>query len=149
MGLSGKQSIQLTHQLRSLHDGILVGIETILADDPKLTVREWKGNNPQPIVLDSQLRLPPTAKICKHPDKTCWILSLSEDKGKAHDNAEILTFESENQKLVPLEKAMKKISEMGITSLMVEGGATVITAFLNAKIADVVVITITPWLIGV
>ncbi len=148
LGLSGKQSIQLTHQLRSLHDGILVGIETILADDPKLTVREWKGNNPQPIVLDSQLRLPPTAKICKHPDKTCWILSLSEDKGKAHDNAEILTFESENQKLVPLEKAMKKISEMGITSLMVEGGATVITAFLNAKIVDAVVITITPWLIG-
>ncbi len=73
---------------------------------------------------------------------------MSEDKGKAHDNAEILTFESENQKLVPLEKAMKKISEMGITSLMVEGGATVITAFLNAKIVDAVVITITPWLIG-
>jgi riboflavin-specific deaminase-like protein len=148
LGLSGKHSIQLTHQLRSLHDGILVGIETILADDPQLTVREWQGNNPQPIVLDSQLRLPPTAKICKHPDKTCWILSLSEDKENIHDIAKILAFESENQKLVPLDKAMKKINEMGINSLMVEGGATVITAFLNAKIVDAVVITITPWLIG-
>ncbi|NNE39263.1 MAG: RibD family protein [Gammaproteobacteria bacterium] len=148
LGLSGNQSIQLTHQLRSLHDGILVGIETILTDDPRLTVREWQGNNPQPIVLDSQLRLPPTAKICNHPDKNCWILTLSEGSNKYNNNADVLTFEGTDQNLIPLEKAMRTINNMGITSLMVEGGATVITAFLKAKIADAIVLTITPWLIG-
>jgi diaminohydroxyphosphoribosylaminopyrimidine deaminase/5-amino-6-(5-phosphoribosylamino)uracil reductase len=148
LGLSGKQSIQLTHQLRSLHDGILVGIETILADDPRLTVREWQGKNPQPVILDSQLRLPPTARICNHPDKTCWVLTLADVNNNYKDRVQILNFPANDLNLVPLKPGVKKIKEMGISSLMVEGGATVITAFLKAKLADAIVLTITPWLIG-
>ena len=60
---SGPEATRLTHQLRSLHDGIWVGIGTVLSDDPQLTVREWEGDNPQPIVLDSQLRTPASAKF--------------------------------------------------------------------------------------
>src|SRR5687768_14040118 len=63
LALSGLESTCLTHQLRSLHDGILVGISTVLTDNPQLSVREWDGPSPQPIVLDSHLRMPATARL--------------------------------------------------------------------------------------
>src|SRR5512143_1701471 len=66
--LSGPETKQITHRLRALHDGILVGIGTVLADDPHLTVRHARGENPQPVVLDSRLRTPVEARlIAGHP----------------------------------------------------------------------------------
>ena len=59
--LSSRESMTLTHRLRSLHQGILVGIGTVLADDPQLTVRLVDGPSPQPVVLDSGLRFPDSA----------------------------------------------------------------------------------------
>lgn len=140
----------LTHQLRSLHDGILVGIGTVLSDDPQLTVREWTGTNPQPIVLDSQLRTPQSAKICHHPDKQCWILTVRSDTESLGEQVEILAVHSadESQQRVPLEEAMNLLRERGIKSLMVEGGATIITAFLKARMADALVLTVAPRLVG-
>ena len=79
LALSGAEATRLTHQLRSIHDGILVGIGTVLTDDPQLTVREWSGPNPQPIVLDSQLRMPVNARLCQHADKNCWVLTRIKD----------------------------------------------------------------------
>jgi riboflavin-specific deaminase-like protein len=80
LSLSGPESLCLTHQLRSMHDGILIGIGTVLSDDPQLTVRHWVGHNPQPIVLDSQLRIPAKARLCCLPDKRCWVLTTVDDK---------------------------------------------------------------------
>ncbi|MEX2352778.1 MAG: RibD family protein [Gammaproteobacteria bacterium] len=146
--LSGTESTRLTHQLRSLHDGILVGIGTVLSDDPQLTVREWHGPNPQPIVLDSRLRMPQTAQLCHHPDKQCWILTTHSDTGKLGNKVEVISINAAEQEHVPLKEAMKMLWEKGIGSLMVEGGATIITAFLKARMADVLVLTIAPRLIG-
>ncbi|GIT21186.1 MAG: dihydrofolate reductase family protein [Pseudomonadota bacterium] len=150
LNFSCKESTQLTHQLRSLNDGILVGIGTVLCDDPQLTVREWTGPNPQPIVLDSQLRTPPNAKICNHPDKQCWILTVDSDSNYTVDNSEILTVQGndKNYEDVPLEIAMKLLREKGIRSLMVEGGATVITAFIQARMVDAIILTVAPKLVG-
>lgn len=147
LSLSGTKSIQLTHQLRSLHDGILVGIETVLTDDPQLTARDWNGPNPQPIVLDSLLRMPVNARLCHHPDKKCWILTVSAEPEEMEDKLEILCFNNADEKRVPLDKAMNLIRQKGIASLMVEGGGTVITAFLKARIVDAIVITIAPKII--
>ena len=58
MVLSDKESMILTHQIRSIHDAILVGIGTVLSDDPQLTVRKVQGKNPQPIILDTNLKFP-------------------------------------------------------------------------------------------
>ncbi|MGK0238513.1 MAG: diaminohydroxyphosphoribosylaminopyrimidine deaminase [Candidatus Pelagisphaera sp.] len=150
VSFSGDESMKLTHQLRSLHDGILVGIGTVLSDNPQLTVRKWTGPNPQPIVLDSQLRTPQSAKICHHPDKDCWILTVRPDAESLGDQVDILAVHSadENQRQVPLEEAMRLLRERGIKSLMVEGGATVITAFLKARLADALVLTVAPRLVG-
>lgn len=150
MSFSGDESMELTHQLRSLHDGILVGIGTVLSDNPQLTVRKWTGPNPQPIVLDSQLRTPQSAKICHHPDKDCWILTVRPDAESLGDQVDILAVHSAdgNQRQVPLEEAMRLLRERGIKSLMVEGGATVITAFLKARLADALVLTVAPRLVG-
>ena len=148
LALSSKNSIRLTHQLRSLHDGILVGIETVLADDPQLTVREWQGENPQPIVLDSLLRMPDTARLCQHPDKRCWILTTRSTSREMQDHTEVMTMECDDEERVPLESALELLLNKGIRSLMVEGGATVITAFLEAQLVDAVVLTIAPRFVG-
>jgi riboflavin-specific deaminase-like protein len=148
LSLSGEKSIQLTHQLRSLHDGILIGIQTVLSDDPQLTVRNWHGSNPQPIVLDSLLRIPETAKLCHHPDKKCWVLTLSPLTGLYGDKLEILTVDSDGAKHVSLNAALALLREKGITSLMVEGGAKIITAFLSSGMVDAIVLTIAPSIVG-
>jgi riboflavin-specific deaminase-like protein len=148
LGLSGTESTRLTHQLRSLHDGILVGIGTVLTDDPQLTVREWAGSNPQPIVLDSRLRMPPTARLCRRSDKNCWVLTSLKDGSEFGSQVEIITLESDAEGRVNLRAALALLWEKGIRMLMVEGGSQVITAFLKAQLADALVLTIAPTLVG-
>jgi riboflavin-specific deaminase-like protein len=150
--LSSESSSQITHQLRSLHDGILVGIETVLSDNPQLTVRHWRGNNPQPIVLDSRLRMPSDSKLQHHPDKKCWILTVEKEQKilkKFNDKQfKIFQIESAEDDFVPLLAAMKTLREKGTKSLMVEGGARVITEFLKLGLADAIVITMVPKILG-
>lgn len=148
LGLSGAESLRLTHQLRSLHDGILVGIGTVLTDDPQLTVPEWPGANPQPIVLDSQLRMPPTARLCQRADKTCWVLTRLKATDGFGGKADIITLEADAEGRVNLREALSLLWQKGIRTLMVEGGSHVITAFLKAQLADALVLTIAPTLVG-
>lgn len=148
LGLSGAEAMRLTHQLRSLHDGILVGIGTVLTDDPQLTVREWSGASPQPIVLDSHLRMPPTARLCQRSDKDCWVLTRLKDDSAFDGNAEIITLEGDAEGRINLREALNLLWEKGIRTLMVEGGSQVITAFLKAQLADALVLTIAPTLVG-
>ena len=148
LALSGTEATQLTHQLRSIHDGILVGIGTVLSDDPQLTVREWTGPNPQPIVLDSRLRMPATARLCHHPDKNCWVMTMHPTAGDLGDQVEIFSMISAEQEHVPLLQSLALMRDKGINSLMVEGGATIITAFLRSQMADALVLTVSPQLVG-
>lgn len=65
--ISGPASLRMTHALRAAHDGILVGVGTVVADDPSLTTRHWPGPSPVPIVLDTHLRTPPGCKLLRRP----------------------------------------------------------------------------------
>lgn len=148
LALSGTESTRLTHQLRSLHDGILVGVGTVLTDDPQLTVREWAGANPQPIVLDSRLRMPPTSRLLRHSDKHCWVFTSLKAESGFGGRIKIITLAGDAEGRVNLREALTYLWNKGIRMLMVEGGSHVITAFLKAQLADALVLTIAPTLIG-
>jgi riboflavin-specific deaminase-like protein len=146
LALSSTQSCRLTHQLRSLHDGILVGIDTVLADDPQLSVRHWQGASPQTIVLDSHARLPASARL-RNGERPCWVLSSApcDDIGTG---AQLLRVAADANGRVDLSAALTLLYQRGIKRLMVEGGASVITALLRAELADALVLTIAPLLVG-
>lgn len=148
--LSSDAGERLTHQLRSLHDGILVGIGTVLADDPRLTVREWSGDDPRPVVLDSQLRMPADSRLCRNSGdggQRCWVLTTPEAATQRSD-CELIEVPGDDDGHVRLRPALRTLHERGIRHLMVEGGAAVITAFLRSGLADATVLTVAPVLLG-
>jgi len=151
--LSSGKSYEMTHLLRSRHDALLVGINTVLVDDPRLTVRFCAGDNPQPVVLDSRLRFPDGARLLAHPDKHPLLFTTAaalpgeiarlEAKG-----ASIQVMPGDGLGRVDLIAALQDLTQRGVRHLMVEGGATVINSFLHGRLVDYCVITVVPRLIG-
>lgn len=151
--LSGEQSMKMTHRLRAENDAILVGIGTVLADDPQLTVRLAQGNNPQPVVLDSQLRLPLDSFLAdRHPLKP-WVFAAADapDLKRQELTARgirVFIVASDADGMLDLGEILKTLSAQGIGSVMVEGGLEVISRFLASGLVDRVVITISPRFTG-
>jgi 3,4-dihydroxy 2-butanone 4-phosphate synthase/GTP cyclohydrolase II len=151
--LSNPHSQALTHQLRSLHDAVLVGINTVLADDPQLTVRLVKGKNPRPVVLDGRLRLPLSSKLLRPPCvppivATTTKASAQREKALREAGAQIIRLRSRRNGFVDLRQLLTHLHQLGIRSLMVEGGAKVITDFLTMQLVDQMVVTIAPLVVG-
>jgi GTP cyclohydrolase II len=151
--LSSEKSFAMTHLLRSRHDALLVGINTVLVDDPRLTVRLCKGDNPQPVVLDSRLRFPDDANLLAHPDKhpllfTTAAAAAGEFARLEARGASIHVMPKDRVGRVDLIAALQCLADKGVTRLMVEGGATVINSFLQSHLVDYCVITVVPKLIG-
>jgi 3,4-dihydroxy 2-butanone 4-phosphate synthase/GTP cyclohydrolase II len=141
----------LTHSLRAMHDAILVGIGTVLADNPRLNVRLVAGKDPQPVILDSRLRFPPYANLLRN-GRAPWI--AASEGADAHRQqaleaagAKIFRIPSTNGWL-DLNYLLEYFKMMGIDSLMVEGGAQIITSFLSSRLVDQIVLTIAPLLVG-
>jgi len=153
LALSGALSMTMTHQLRAAHDAILVGIGTVLADNPHLTVRLVAGRHPQPIVADSRLRLPLNAHLlCQHP-LSPWIAAGEEaDAGRQKvleaAGARVLRLPMNARGQVNLTALLDQLGALGIRSLMVEGGARIITSFLADRLVDHIVLTVAPRLVG-
>lgn len=152
LSLSGPSSLQLTHELRAAHDAILVGIETVLSDNPKLNVRLVPGSDPQPIVVDSRLRLPESAHLMERGRGT-W-LAVTSDAGEEEERravargADVLRTRALDNGWVDLEALLARVSERGVSHVLVEGGARILTSFLRARLADYVVITVAPQFVG-
>jgi 3,4-dihydroxy 2-butanone 4-phosphate synthase/GTP cyclohydrolase II len=151
--LSGKKSFEMTHLLRSRHDALLVGINTVLVDDPRLTVRLCAGDNPQPVVLDSRLRFPDDARLLSHPDRrpllfTTAAAPLGEIARLEAKDAAVHVLPTDDLGRVDLIPALKCLAGMGVKSLMVEGGATVINSYLQSRLVDYCIITLVPKFIG-
>lgn len=151
--LSGEESKRMTHRLRTLHDAILVGIGTILADDPQLTARLVPGKNPQPVILDSALHFPLGAQLLQHTDHLPWIAAtdkadIDRQEGLEQAGARVLRFPGDALGFVPLTPLLQRLAAEGINSIMVEGGARVIGSFLSAGLVNQVVITIAPRFVG-
>lgn len=145
--ISGPDSLKFTHGLRAAHDAILVGIDTVLSDDPQLNVRFANGKNPQVVVLDSSLRLPLEAAMLKNENKP-WVFCISEADLQAQKDLEVSGVRVErqivNSKWVDLPLMLARLDQLGIQSVMVEGGGRVISSFLAAGLADRAMVTIAP-----
>lgn len=152
VAISGPESQKMTHELRASHDAILVGVGTVLVDNPQLTVRLTAGPHPQPIVLDSHLRLPLTASLLKHPTKHLWLAATRPPVDRAialeAAGARILRLPADQVGRVALPALLDKLGELGIQRLMVEGGASVINAFLEQRLVNKLIVTIAPKLLG-
>ncbi len=161
--LSGPESRLLTHRLRSQHDAILVGIGTVLADDPSLTVRyvESPGTSlskefprhPRPVIVDSRLRFPLTARMLHANPNPPW-LALTElappERVEAAEKAglELIRLPSGPEGHVPLGPLLEALAARAISSVMVEGGARILSAFLRQWLADLLCVTIAPRFVG-
>ncbi|MCP5094690.1 MAG: GTP cyclohydrolase II [Chloroflexi bacterium] len=152
LAISGPESMSLTHQLRADHDAILVGIGTILADNPRLSVRLVAGDSPQPIILDSSLRFPTDARLLQG-SKQPWIFTTQNaDIEREHaltlQGARVIRLPQGENGRINLKILLNHLATHNINSVMVEGGAQIITSFLAAHLVDRIVLTIAPMFIG-
>lgn len=150
--ISCPESMRMTHQLRTRHDGILVGIGTVMSDNPSLTARIGLGKNcsqPRPIVLDSRLRTPAESRLFTHKLRPIVATTLFSDQTH-QDNleADVICLPATTDGEVALEPLLSQLGSMGIRSVMVEGGGRIITSFLKAQIANQAIITIAPVFAG-
>ncbi len=150
--LSGPESMNMTHRLRAAHDAILVGIGTVVADNPLLTVRLEEGQHPQPVILDTHLRTPLEASVLQHPKPPLIACSAGSNVDRVHEldaaGARVLAIAAGPDGRVSLPALLQRLAQLGFGTLMVEGGSQVITSFVRERLADALVITVSPWLVG-
>jgi len=144
--ISNEEDMRRVHELRHRCDAVLVGIGTVIADDPKLTVKEKYVPMPrQPIriVLDSKCRTPKDAEVLSGAAPT--LIIITEQCKKDFPNAEEITCGEEK---VDLHRLMEILDERGIKRLLVEGGESVIWSFINEGLADEMFIFMGSMIIG-
>jgi riboflavin-specific deaminase-like protein len=151
--ISNRHSRVLTHCLRSVHDALLVGVNTVIVDDPSLTVRLVPGEDPVPVIVDSGLRIPLDVQLLR-PAGVQPIVAATrnacEAKGAALADlgADVLRVDANPDGSVDLESLLQKLRARGIRSVMIEGGAKIITSVLADELADQLVLTISPRFLG-
>lgn len=140
------------HKLRMQHDAILVGIETVLKDDPELTTRLVEGKNPLRIVLDAKLRIMPDAKVLNGEAETVIFTGVETGNNKyqqlnALERVTVVQAAMQDGH-ISLNDVLVYLTDRDITSLLVEGGSAVHGAFFDAGYADRVYCFIAPKMIG-
>lgn len=149
--LSSKKDLIRLHKLRSKVDAILIGKNTIIHDDPLLTVRLSKGKNPIRIILDSKGTISKKSKILQTCNHVPTIIAVSKNIRKR--NLENLKkFHTEiiktGQKSVNLKTLIKELDKRKIKTILVEGGGTVNWQFVKKNLFDEIIITISPFIVG-
>ncbi|MGD8191339.1 bifunctional diaminohydroxyphosphoribosylaminopyrimidine deaminase/5-amino-6-(5-phosphoribosylamino)uracil reductase RibD [Brevibacillus ginsengisoli] len=136
--ITGEQAREEVHRLRLQHDAILVGVNTIIADNPALTTRiQGEGTAKQPIrlIMDSTLRIPFTSRVVTDGKAPTWVITTRRAAAEQCDKlrelgVNVVVMEQEQ---IGIEPMLKWLGESGITSLLVEGGSAVNGAFLQAQ----------------
>ena len=149
--ISGERERAVSHALRARCDAIMVGVGTVLADDPQLTVRMVPGASPIRVVLDSTLRIAADAKVLD--DDAATVVVTTERASR--DKRDLVASKGAGVRVVrrcgdgvDLSDALKVLRRAGIRSLLVEGGAKVITSLLKQGLVDRVIVSIAPKLLG-
>ncbi len=148
--ITGPQAREQGHRLRAANDAVLVGVETVLADDPRLTVRlsnpvGMSGEEKQPlrVVLDSRLRTPSFARVA-----VAGTLVLTTRDPIPVGEAEVLKVKGDAHGRPTVDAVLETLSERGVKSLMIEGGGRVAACFITAGVVDAIEWFRAPILLG-
>jgi diaminohydroxyphosphoribosylaminopyrimidine deaminase/5-amino-6-(5-phosphoribosylamino)uracil reductase len=139
--ITGEAARQEAHRLRAVHAAVLVGVETVIADDPELTVRlaGYVGAQPVRVVLDSRLRVPPGAKLVASAARIPTTIISTVDSNKRLTDAGVRLIQvARTDGHVDVVAAMGALEETGVTSVMIEGGGQVAASFLSHGLVDAV-----------
>jgi 3,4-dihydroxy 2-butanone 4-phosphate synthase/GTP cyclohydrolase II len=149
--ISGTEERRISHALRASCDAVLVGVGTVLVDDPQLTVRMVPGASPIRVVVDSTLRLPDDARVLADDAATTVVTTTASPPERRDDlrrrGISVLVVPGRPQGVDPVA-ALRALRRTGIRSLLVEGGAGVITSFLSSGLVDRLIVSIAPRVLG-
>lgn len=152
--ITGEEARQSVHVLRNEVDGILVGIGTVLADNPSLTTRlvNGTGKHPTRIILDSTLRVPLDAHVLNTSEAaTIIVTALGANKEKVTQLEQCgvkVILVSKNESGLDLQETLLKLYEQGITDILLEGGAEVNASFMRQRLIDKFLVYIAPKILG-
>ena len=154
--ITGEAARAAGHQLRHANDAILVGIGTVLQDDPQLTTRlpEQRGANPLRIVVDSTLRLPPRAQVTDVAVDRRTLIVTTDQAADAKVQAmrqcgvEVICLPDCGDGRVNLDALCTVLGKRGVNSVLVEGGALLTAALLERRLVDKMVFFMAPKIIG-
>ncbi|MEH7514825.1 bifunctional diaminohydroxyphosphoribosylaminopyrimidine deaminase/5-amino-6-(5-phosphoribosylamino)uracil reductase RibD [Gottfriedia acidiceleris] len=139
------------HQLRNEIGAILVGVNTVLKDNPELTTRIPNGRNPVRVILDSTLKIPLDSKVVTDQQAETWIFTSQKHSEQIRielENLGVKVFVTSDLSRVDLNEMLKILGEHSISSLLVEGGGEVNASFMNQNLVDKVIVYLAPKLIG-
>lgn len=150
--ITGERARREGHRLRSKNGVVLVGIGTILADDPQLTVRLTEGVNPTRVILDSRLRIPPSARVLRDRPELTIIATTeqsSREKREAIEaaGARVWVVPEDNGR-VSLTALWRKLGDAGFKAVLVEGGGGVYSALVRERLVDRLAIFVAPKVLG-
>lgn len=151
--IGGARSLEFAHRLRAGHDAIMVGIGTVLTDNPRLTVRLVPGRDPLRVVVDSQLRIPLHAAMIAEGTASGTLIATTMQApplriaALCELGAMVVVVPSAAGR-VDLVALLRVLHERDVRSVMVEGGAALITSLLRAQLVDEVAVTIAPKILG-
>jgi diaminohydroxyphosphoribosylaminopyrimidine deaminase/5-amino-6-(5-phosphoribosylamino)uracil reductase len=153
--ISSKESRTIAHQLRAEYDAVAVGKNTVLSDNPELTVRMVEGRNPYRIVFDTKLSIPENYKLLSDDNlkKTIIITSITQENSKKANHLlakgiYILFADMNSSETINLEQILRDLyARYKIASVLVEGGATLFNSFLERKLIDEYHVFIAPLII--
>ncbi len=150
--LSSSMDLERVHRLRASVDGVMVGMGTLIADDPKLTVKLVRGRNPQRIIVDSNARTPLDAYVIRTASQTPTIIAVTSKAPKRRTKrlekagAVVLTCGTGPQ--VSLSLLLRRLRAMGIEKILLEGGGTLNWNMLSQGLVDEVFVAISPRILG-
>lgn len=147
--ITGEEARKDVHSIRHLHDAILVGIGTVISDNPSLTTRFGEGLSPIRIVLDHHLRIPSDSILLTDDSAETWIVTTKSalNKNKRNFQKHVQLIEV-TQDSISIDEVLDLLGERNITSLFVEGGSEVHGSFLESGCFQQVITYLAPKLIG-
>ena len=147
--ITGEAARLKVHELRHENDAVLVGINTVLADDPELTVRGIpEGRSPVRIVLDSRARIPKQSRVFQKDGVPVVIVTGSQAPSRTWPELTELTILTAPTKTPEVLWVLSEMSKLGLKSLLVEGGSLIHASFLRSNSADQLALFLAPKVIG-